>query len=261
MTQRDIEPTRYGRYSRRFDRLMLVLAFVFLVVWSTRIIFYDDLPGTVSAIMLTVQFWIWIAFLADLIIRTVLSEKSWRFLWTHPLDVIAVLLPAARPLKILTVFTQGTMLASSQGRVKTMQAVILSTVLLLWIGAVWVLSAERGVEGATISSFGDALWWSIVTVTTVGYGDLTPVTTVGRLVATMMMLVGIALIGVVTASVAAWFVSLTAANDEAEDDVRDTRDDAMAQRVVDLDAKIDRLLAVQEDRGGTKAAGENRQRD
>ncbi len=228
---------------------MLVLAFVFLVVWSTRIIFHEQLPGSVSAILLTVQFWIWLAFLADLVIRTVLSEKSWKFLWTHPLDVVAVLLPAARPLKILTVFTQGTMLASASGRFKTMQAVVGSTVLLLWLGAVWVLSAERGAPGANITNFGDALWWSIVTVTTVGYGDLTPVTLTGRIVATVMMLVGIALIGVVTASVAAWFVSMTSSQDDSDnderDEERDTRDDAMATRVVELESKIDRLLELQ----------------
>ncbi|WP_430868956.1 potassium channel family protein [Demequina aurantiaca] len=240
----DAKPDRFTKYTHHVDRLMLVLAFVFLVVWSTRIIFREDLPQSVLTTLLTIQFWIWLAFVTDLVIRTVLSEKSWKFLWTHPLDVVAVLLPAARPLKILTVFTQGTMLASSTGRVKTMQAVVLSTALLLWIGAVWVLSAERGAPGASIETFGDALWWAIVTVTTVGFGDFTPVTTTGRMVASGMMLLGIALIGVVTASVAAWFVSLTSTQDEASDDVRDTRDDAMAQRVVDLEAKIDRLLAI-----------------
>lgn len=258
MAQSGMGPTRYEQYTRHFDKLMLVLAFVFLVVWSTRIIFREDISQVVSTTLLTIQFWIWLAFLADIIIRTVLSEKSWRFLWTHPLDVIAVLLPAARPLKILTVFTQGTMLASSTGRVKTIQAVFFSTMLLLWIGSVWVLSAERGAPGATIETFGNALWWALVTVTTVGFGDYTPVTVTGRVVATMMMLVGIALIGVVTASVAAWFVSLTSSQDDADDDVRDTRDDAMAQRVVNLEAKIDRLLEIQGDRGGANSAADNR---
>lgn len=241
------QPSKYDRYAHHFDKLMLVLAFVFLVVWSTRIIFQPELPGAVSAILLTIQFWIWLAFLADIIIRTVLSEKSWRYLWTHPIDVIAVALPAARPLKILTIFTQGTMLASSKGRVKTMQAVALSMVLLLWIGAVWVLSAERGAPGASISNIGDAIWWAIVTVTTVGYGDFTPVTTTGRIVATIMMLIGIALIGVVTASVAAWFVRATSSQDDAEDDARD---DATALRVQELETKIDRILELQERESG-----------
>jgi voltage-gated potassium channel len=69
-----------------------------------------------------------------------------------------------------------------------------------------------------------------------------------------MMLVGIALIGVVTASVAAWFVSLTSSMDEEDDDVRDVRDDAMAQRVVDLEAKIDRLLEIQDPSSASRDA-------
>lgn len=249
-------PSKYANYSGRFDTLMFVLAFVFLVVWSARIIFHGDLPRGVEGGLLTIQWWIWIAFLADLIIRTVLSEKSWNYLWTHPIDVIAVLLPAARPLKILTIFTQGTMLASATGRVKTMQAVVVSTVLVLWIGAVWVLSAEQGVPGAQITSFGDALWWSMVTVTTVGFGDFAPVTFTGRVVASVMMLVGIALIGVVTASVAAWFVSLTSKQDDADAQERDERDDAMGQRVIELESKIDMLIAMHDDKRDRQSPAE-----
>jgi voltage-gated potassium channel len=242
-------PSRYDSYARRFDVPMLVLAFVFLVVWSARII-GTDLPGPVRATLAVIQGWVWIAFLVDIIIRTVLSEKSWKYLWTHPVDVIAVLLPPARPLKILTVFGSGTMLASKKGAVQSSQAVAISLLLLVWIGAVSILSAERGAAGAQITTIGDAIWWALVTMTTVGYGDFAPVTGEGRIIATVMMFIGIALIGVVTASVAAWLVSLTSSQEEAveeaEDDVRDQRDDAMARRVIELEAKIDLLLARQE---------------
>ncbi|WP_061965391.1 potassium channel family protein [Demequina aurantiaca] len=248
MSETGALPTKYDRYANKFDVPMLVLAFVFLVVWSTRII-GQDLPGGVRGTLIVIQGWVWLAFIADIIIRTVLSEKSWKYLWTHPIDVIAVLLPPARPLKILTVFGSGTVLASKKGAVQSSQAIGISLLLLIWIGAVSILSAERGAVGAQIENFGDAIWWALVTITTVGYGDFAPVTTEGRLVATVMMFIGIALIGVVTASVAGWVVSLTsnkAAEDaEQDEEVRDHRDDAMAQRVVDLEAKIDRLLELQ----------------
>ncbi len=55
--------------------------------------------------------------------------------------------------------------------------------------------------------FGDALWWAVVTMTTVGYGDVYPVTATGRYVAVAVMVVGVSLLGAVTATVAAWFVS------------------------------------------------------
>ena len=76
----------------------------------------------------------------------------------------------------------------------------------MFIGAVAMLDAERGQPGSTVGNFGDALWWSGVTVTTVGYGDVYPVTHVGRMVAFALMLVGVSMIGVITASIAAWFV-------------------------------------------------------
>ena len=54
-------------------------------------------------------------------------------------------------------------------------------------------------------SFGDALWWSIVTCTTVGYGDISPSTTVGRVVAVILMLFGIGLIGMLTGAITTFF--------------------------------------------------------
>jgi voltage-gated potassium channel len=65
------------------------------------------------------------------------------------------------------------------------------------------------VEGSNIKNFGDGLWWAMTTVTTVGYGDKFPVTTEGRFLAVALMIMGISLVGVITASVAAWFVKIS----------------------------------------------------
>jgi voltage-gated potassium channel len=69
-----------------------------------------------------------------------------------------------------------------------------------------VLDLERDAKGANIKTIGDALWWAVSTVTTVGYGDRYPVTAGGRAVASVLMIGGIALLGVVTAAIAAFFV-------------------------------------------------------
>jgi voltage-gated potassium channel len=61
-------------------------------------------------------------------------------------------------------------------------------------------------RGAIINSFGKALWWSITTVTTVGYGDVYPVTNTGRVIAVLLMIGGISLVGVVTAALASWII-------------------------------------------------------
>ena len=87
--------------------------------------------------------------------------------------------------------------------------VFLFSILIAYIAAVQITITERGVEGSNIKSFGDGLWWAVTTVTTVGYGDRFPTTSVGRVLAVGLMLVGISLMGVITASVAAWFVKMS----------------------------------------------------
>jgi voltage-gated potassium channel len=76
--------------------------------------------------------------------------------------------------------------------------------LLLYTSALAIFEAERYAEGANITSFPDAVWWAFASVTTVGYGDRFPVTTDGRFIATMLMVVGIGLFSSLTALLAAW---------------------------------------------------------
>ena len=78
--------------------------------------------------------------------------------------------------------------------------------LIVFAGAGLVTVAERSAKGANIHNFGQGLWWAMVTVTTVGYGDRYPVSPFGQGVAVVLMLVGIGLIGVLTATVASYFV-------------------------------------------------------
>ncbi|NDD52054.1 MAG: two pore domain potassium channel family protein, partial [Actinobacteria bacterium] len=78
-----------------------------------------------------------------------------------------------------------------------------------YISAVQITIAERGAEGSNIKDFGDGIWWAFTTVTTVGYGDRFPITGEGRFLAVLLMIMGISLVGVITASVASWFVKMS----------------------------------------------------
>ena len=69
---------------------------------------------------------------------------------------------------------------------------------------------QRAISAGATSSFGKALWWSITTVTTVGYGDVYPVTNTGRVIAVLLMIGGISLVGVVTAALASWIIERVA---------------------------------------------------
>jgi voltage-gated potassium channel len=84
--------------------------------------------------------------------------------------------------------------------------------LLAWLGVMaicsaWLYVAENGMNKAIESPF-DALWWGVVTLTTVGYGDVTPVTTEGRIAAMVLMLLGISLFGAITATITSYLLSL-----------------------------------------------------
>lgn len=153
---------------------------------------------------------LWAAFLVDLGVRAWLSGRPGRWLLRHPVDVLLALLPVLRPLRELRGLTADAYTSGTRAAVgRALASALVGVAYLMLVGAVAVLDAERAATASHITTFGDALWWAAVTVTTVGYGDTYPVTVVGRLVAFALMLVGISLLGVLTASVAAWFVGRT----------------------------------------------------
>ena len=89
-----------------------------------------------------------------------------------------------------------------------------------------------------IKSFGDGVWWALVTITTVGYGDITPLTTLGKLVAGTLMFVGLGLIATVTAIVSAKFVA-NYVDHHTNDDV--------LEKLEELEAEIEKLKSLEED--------------
>ncbi len=112
---------------------------------------------------------------------------------------ILQVLRAVRASKMLATFLIDRR-ASSAG-----MAAVLIAFLVLFSGTVAILQFEL-YNGGPIDSAGNALYWAITTMTTVGYGDLYPVTTGGKVVASMMMIGGVMLYGVVAGLVASWFV-------------------------------------------------------
>jgi voltage-gated potassium channel len=151
----------------------------------------------------------WAAFVVDYLVRLSLAMERGRFIRSNLLDLAVVVLPVLRPLRLLRLVTMLSVLnryASGSMRGRVAVYVAGSTALVLFVASLSVLDAERGHRGSNIKSFDDALWWAATTVTTVGYGDHFPVTGTGRLVAGGLMLAGIALLGIVTASFASWLI-------------------------------------------------------
>jgi voltage-gated potassium channel len=137
--------------------------------------------------------------------------------------------------------------AASGLRGKVAIYVIGGSSLLAFCAALAVLDAERRNSEANIIDFGDAMWWSITTMTTVGDGDEYPTTRPGRLVATVLMVASIALLGTVTATLASWLVDHVRAEEECE--VSDLR-----TGIEILTLKIDQLLSTTQLRGAATGA-------
>jgi voltage-gated potassium channel len=105
---------------------------------------------------------------------------------------------------------------------------------------------EYQAQDASITTIGRAFWWAMVTTTTVGYGDEYPVTVWGRVVAVLVMLVGIGLIGTVSATVASWFVARKRETEDAEDHAAERAIEADREAdVAELRAKLDAMAAEQ----------------
>jgi len=192
---------------------MLVLALVFLVVLVAPLVV--DLPAAARTAFSAADLAIWPAFAVDYGVRLYLAPARWHFVRTHPLDLIVLALPMLRPLRALRLLRPARLGAIAGVAHRRAQRSLHATVAgyvttsaagLLVLAAAVMYDVERRAPAGNIKSFPDALWWAVTTVTTVGYGDRYPTTGAGRLVGGALMLVGIALLGVVTASIAAWFV-------------------------------------------------------
>lgn len=202
---RDHEP-RVAAWEVRAQWFLVVAAAVFLAAYTCQVL----APGLVAPGWLDAAMWVsWALFAADFAGRLALARRRFRFLRRNLLDVVVVVLPVFQQLRLLRIVTMLTTLNRvAHGGVRRNVGIYTagSTLLLGYCSALAVLEAERGAPGASIRTFPDALWWTITTITTVGYGDYAPITAQGKLIAAGLMLGGITLLGVVTASIASWFV-------------------------------------------------------
>jgi voltage-gated potassium channel len=201
------EEGRRERWERAVEWPVTLLALLFLAGYAWPILdvgLNPPWPNVCRALTWAA----WAAFAVDCVVRLALSIDRGRFVHSNPVDLAVVLLPLLRPLRLLRLVTLLSVVnryagGSLRGRVAIYVAG--STALVLFVAALAVLDAERGQKG-NIETFGDAFWWAMTTVSTVGYGDQIPVTATGRFIAGGLMLAGIALLGVVTASLASWLI-------------------------------------------------------
>lgn len=228
---------RVELWEKKAEWPLIGAAVLFLVAYAIPIVW----PGVSSAVVAwcgTVLTATWVLFGVDYVARLVLSHDRWGFVRGNLFDLAILVLPMLRPLRLLRLLTllrvlNRTTAGSLRGRVVTYA--VGATSLLIVVGGLAITQAERGAEGSTIEHVGDGLWWAVVTMTTVGYGDEYPVTATGRCIAVVLMAMGITLLGVVTATLASWLTDQVAemneeGNTATRAEVRELRDEIRALR-------------------------------
>ena len=187
----------------------LALAFLFAYSYPA---FVVEVSSSLQPTLDGIQWVSWLVFAADLLFGIYKASNKVQFLKRHPLEILAVILPFLRPLRLLRFISFGTLVFEKVNLGKSIAIsfkVIVTALFLTYLAGIEITMAERGEPGATIQTVGDGFWWAITTLTTVGYGDIYPTTTEGRFIAVGLMVSGICVLGVISATVAAWFVKLT----------------------------------------------------
>ncbi|WP_051943266.1 ion channel [Streptacidiphilus rugosus] len=209
---------RFERWSRATAVPLLVLGCVFLAVILFPVLGVN-LSRDQTIIVWVVGGVIWGIFLLDYWIKLWLAEYRKAFFWDHIFDLALLVLPMFRPLGALRAFGLFALIGRAVRRNRILRTASYTGgafVMLLLVGSYTEWLAERHAPGANITTLGDSLWWALVTMATVGYGDYVPVTATGRMIASVLMVTGIATLSVVTASVASWLVQLSRREDDKE---------------------------------------------
>ena len=195
---------RLETWERRAEWPLAGVALIFLAAYAVEVLAQPRGPA-VEIIAWTA----WAIFAVDYLARLFLSTDRWRWFYRHLFDLAIVVLPLLRPLRLVRLVILISALQRAAGtaiRGKVVLYTVSGAVLLVVVASLAVLDAERGMPDAHITDFGQAVWWSFTTITTVGYGDMTPVTTTGRVIAVLLMIGGITLVGSITATLASWIV-------------------------------------------------------
>lgn len=225
----------YTTARERLEAPMLGLSVLFLVVLLARQVASQ---GSMQEVLGVVETTVWAAFALELFVLLWTAPSKRAAVRTHWLDAVIVLAPFLRVLRfgrVLRVARAGSIAgraATALGRITDRRGfrgfLVVTGFAVVGLGVLgW--SFEQHGQSPLIGSPLEGIWWALVTATTVGYGDLYPLTPEGRVVAGVLMILGVALLSTVTAAVAAYFVE------------RDTEADLQAQ-ISALEAKMDQVL-------------------
>jgi voltage-gated potassium channel len=242
----DEPKTPLERWQKRAEVPLASVGLVFLLSATIDVIFQPH--GKWDWVVPTLDGATWLVFFVEFWIRFRLADTRKRWLLRHAIEFVIILVPALRAFQIARVamsFNALRRLSSSAFRGQVVLYTAFGALLLVWAASLGVLRAERG-HNDEFHNIGDALWWAISTITTVGYGDTTPKMMLGRLWAAALMLGAIGLVASITAAFASFIVQHVA---EEEDKAREEIQAASSAEITDVRADIKHLAEALERHG------------
>ena len=231
-------------WEERSSRPMFVASVLYLLafaapIMSTRI--QEPYDGYLNIIQLI----LWGLFAADYCIRLYLAPRRLYFITHNLMNLAIVLLPAWRIVSFLAMIHLTT---NRQYKRLSELAVKLFgyTAIFIIMFALAIYSVESSEPGAMIRDLPTAYWWTFTTLATVGYGDVYPITGIGRVIAVVVMLYGVGMVAVATGALASWIIEKIGGREEQEYPATKADVDDLRQEISELRALLAREYARRE---------------
>ena len=231
-------------WEERSSRPMFVASVLYLLafaapIMSTRI--QEPYDGYLNILQLI----LWGLFAADYCIRLYLAPRRLYFITHNLMNLAIVLLPAWRIVSFLAMIHLTT---NRQYKRLSELAVKLFgyTAIFIIMFALAIYSVESSEPGAMIRDLPTAYWWTFTTLATVGYGDVYPITGIGRVIAVVVMLYGVGMVAVATGALASWIIEKIGGREEQEYPATKADVDDLRQEISELRALLAREYARRE---------------
>ena len=236
-------------WEERSSRPMFVASVLYLLAFAAPIM-STHIQEPYDAYLNIIQLILWGLFAADYCIRLYLAPRRLYFITHNLMNLAIVLLPAWRIVSFLAMIHLTT---NRQYKRLSELAVKLFgyTAIFIIMFALAIYSVESSEPGAMIRDLPTAYWWTFTTLATVGYGDVYPITGIGRVIAVVVMLYGVGMVAVATGALASWIIEKIGGREEQEYPATKADVDDLRQEISELRALLAREYARREARDYT----------